>query len=280
MDISGFSGNGIVSHLFSGGEFFHAYLISGPAGSGKRKLASLMAAAIVCSAREGAPCGKCENCRKAFGGLHPDIFTLERPADKKDIAAEQVRAMRRDVFVVPNEAAARVFIIPRAEDLTTVDQNILLKVLEEPPEYAYFLLAAENPGSLLETVRSRCVELPLHPKAEEPGADPEAADAAETFFAVLRKKDGLALADFLFGLEKLDKAQFTAFLEQSIRTAEKLLKTAETGGKAPLPPEKLGKIITLFRRLYDDTELNISVGHMTGLILAELAEAPVRETRK
>lgn len=271
MDISGFSGNGIVSHLFSGGDFFHAYLISGPEGSGKRRLASLLAAAIVCSSKDNAPCGVCENCRKALAGLHPDIYTLERYPDKKDILIEQVRAMRQDVFVLPNEAAAKVFIIPCAEDLTVADQNALLKIIEEPPSYAYFLLAAENPGNLLETVRSRCVNLPLHPKTETSDSSPETRGAAEELFSVLQQKDSLALAFFLFGLEKMDKTQFGAFLEQAIRIAEAMLKTAETGGESPLPAVRLRKIIFLFQRLYNDMELNIGVGHMTGLILAELS---------
>ena len=69
----------------------------------------------------------------------------------------------------------------------------------------------------------------------------------------------------------MDNTQFGAFLEQAIRIAEAMLKTAETGGESPLPAVRLRKIVFLFQRLYNDMELNIGVGHMTGLILAELS---------
>ena len=75
----------------------HAYILSGPAGSGKRTLAGLLAAALVCDRRGGAlPCLSCAGCRKAEGGIHPDIVRVGD--DGKDISVAQVRALRADAY--------------------------------------------------------------------------------------------------------------------------------------------------------------------------------------
>jgi DNA polymerase-3 subunit delta' len=142
---------------------FHAYIISGPAGSGKTLAASVLASGFVCTASEGQkPCGRCAACRKAMHGSHPDIITAAMEG-KTSFLVSQARAVREDVFILPNEAARKVYILPDAAYMQPAAQNALLKVLEEPPEYAVFILISENASSLLDTVRSRCVEIAMRP---------------------------------------------------------------------------------------------------------------------
>jgi len=135
----------------------HFYLISGPEGSGKHTLASLLAAAILCSGAD-APCGNCPACRKLRSGNHPDFITVDDP-EHKTTAVKIVRQMRDDMFIRPNEADYKIYLFP--QELGIEGQNALLKILEEPPSYGVFILLTDNPEKLLPTVRSRCTELAL-----------------------------------------------------------------------------------------------------------------------
>ena len=141
------------------GRISHFYLISGPAGSGKRTLARLLAAAILCRSQE-KPCGTCPACRKVLGAGHPDFITIDDP-EKKTVPVDLVRQARSDMYVRPNESDHKIYLFPRGQDMAEPSQNALLKILEEPPSYGVFLLLTENPEKLLPTVRSRCTQLSL-----------------------------------------------------------------------------------------------------------------------
>lgn len=254
MKLDDLAGNAALKRQLSaqaqGRGLSHAYLISGPAGSGKRTLASLLAAAMVCTGRE-PPCGTCAGCKKALSGIHPDITHLDLPEGKREILIEQTRQMRANAFIRPNEAPRRVYIIHHADAMNTRAQNSILKLLEEGPAYAAFLLLAENPGSVLLTIHSRCEGLSLSPvtaaQAEEvlrkrfPGKDPgEIAAAAQRcggligraveelegtaggdiqaaaleLLSLIAGGDELELAAWCVGKEKLGREELIRLLEQ------------------------------------------------------------------
>ena len=168
------------------GRISHFYLISGPQGSGKRTLAKLLAAAILCR-DEDRPCGGCSACRKVLGAGHPDFITIDDP-EKKTIPVDLIRQARADIYIRPNESDHKIYLFPRAQDMGIPGQNALLKVLEEPPAYGVFILLTDNPEKLLPTVRSRCTELALNALPQEllqrelssrhPNADKAAISAA------------------------------------------------------------------------------------------------------
>ena len=147
----------------SRGRISHFYLISGPAGSGKRTLSKLLAAAILCKSAD-KPCHDCSACRKVMADSHPDLITVTDP-DHKNVAVKIVRRVREEMFVRPNEAEKKIYVFP--QELGIEGQNALLKILEEPPSYGVFMLLTDNPETLLPTVRSRCTELSLHSLPED-----------------------------------------------------------------------------------------------------------------
>ena len=133
--------------------------------------ARFLAAAHVCEG-EHKPCLTCRHCRKALEGVPPDVISVQ-DTEHKELTVEAVRALRKDVYIRPNEAERKVYIIADCRQLNERDQNVLLKIVEEGPPYAAFLFCAENASVLLPTIRSRCVEVKLSPTVEEGGAPDE-----------------------------------------------------------------------------------------------------------
>ena len=146
-----------------------AYLISGPEGIGKKTVTYPFAAALLCEApQNGRACLQCSSCRLLAGGAHPDLLFLSVPADKKSIGVEEVREqLIKEAYVRPFSAPRKVFVIEQGEAMTQGAQNALLKILEEPPSYAVFILLASAQDQLLETIRSRCLKLQLLPLSAE-----------------------------------------------------------------------------------------------------------------
>ncbi len=241
----------------------HAYILT---GSGAPALSKRIAAAAVCDASSGRPCGRCRHCRKAAAGIHPDIITISRLEDKAGILVDQARNLRADAYVVPNEADRKVYIIDPADKMNPQAQNALLKVLEEPPSAVIFLLVASNPNLLLETVRSRCVLLSDVSEEEEDAI----SDDAREFYRLLRGKDALALAEAILRLDLKKEKGYRENLSNLSRDVqrlamEELRATAAAGGD----PEPMMKIIEVFRRLDDYMAVNVSAGNLAGLLLEE-----------
>jgi len=139
-------GNAILNSTFS-----HAYIIEGNEGTGKRTLARMAAAAIICKSKTSRPCGTCESCRKILAGKSVDVISQEITK------VEQVRELKATINNSPSEYDYKIYIIENAQKMTIKAQNALLISLEEPPSDVIFFLLVNDAGSLLETIRSRAI---------------------------------------------------------------------------------------------------------------------------
>ena len=148
------------------GKVSHAYIIQGEAGSGKKLLAGIFAAALQCEEGGIEPCGHCQSCKQAVSGNHPDIRRITH--EKATIGVDDIRLqLNNDILVKPYSRPYKVYIIDEAEKMTEQAQNAMLKTIEEPPEYAVILLLTVNAKLLLPTILSRCILLNVRPVARQ-----------------------------------------------------------------------------------------------------------------
>src|SRR5437660_7180975 len=199
MSFSDFHGNSDLVHrlrdMLMRNHFPQAVILAGPAGSGKYTLALMLAKAMNCLSpivTDGLPdfCGKCSNCvcialsedldsrfaeavearenlretdkkeTRLFVQTHPDVLVIPPDPPQMMIKVDQVRRVIETIYYRPGEAKERVYIFTQSSFMKEA-ANSLLKILEEPPDFATIFLLTENPGELLPTIRSRSMVLQL-----------------------------------------------------------------------------------------------------------------------
>lgn len=184
------------------GHLSHAYIISGPEGSGKKTFARNAAAALLCENKKDgtgfAPCGYCASCKRALSENHPDIIRVTHEK-KNTLSVDEVRdEIVRDIDIRPYYGAYKIYIIEDAHLMLPQAQNALLKTIEEPPAYAVIFLLSDNADAFLDTIKSRSIRLDMEGlKSDVIEAELKArgtdADFARTACAFARGNLGLAI---------------------------------------------------------------------------------------
>lgn len=148
----------------------HAYLFSGPRGTGKTSVARILARAINCanlakiSDGLSAPCNNCHVCSEFISGRTLDLIEIDAASNR---GIDEIRAIRDAASFLPVSARRKVYIIDEVHMLTKEASNALLKTLEEPPEHLIFMLATTEPEKVPETIISRCQHLRFRRLPEE-----------------------------------------------------------------------------------------------------------------
>lgn len=226
----------------------HAYTII---GENRKELADTLAAALVCTGEE-PPCGGCSGCRKATQGIHPDIIRAD--AEGEGLKAEQVRKLRSDAYILPNEAPRKVYILEHAELLNPTGQNVLLKLIEEGPSYAAFLFLTPNPELLLPTIRSRCETIRAMGEETEAAAE----EGLQLAALILNRPSPADALPFFLSLEKKKREEIELILETT---------TAQLVARLPEQPTLL-PVLEELRSIQAACAFNISSGHLVGWLLS------------
>ncbi|MCD1261911.1 DNA polymerase III subunit delta' [Paenibacillus athensensis] len=147
------------------GKLSHAYIFSGPVGTGRMEMAMALAKAIYCKTSIDDACGECLECRKVEHGNHPDLHIVQ--PDGASIKIEQIRELQKEFAYRATASGTKIYMLQQADKMTVQAANSLLKFLEEPASQVVAILITENGSALLPTIQSRAQWIAFTPMPRE-----------------------------------------------------------------------------------------------------------------
>ncbi len=142
-----------VCHDIKNGKLSHSLILISPDSYALEQFSKNLVMALMCES-ENKPCGECEGCKKVMHNNNVDV--LYYPRSNKTVNSAEIEDLITNVYTAPYEADKKVFVINNANNIDAIQQNKLLKTLEEPPHNTYFILIATDTSNILQTIKSRC----------------------------------------------------------------------------------------------------------------------------
>lgn len=259
----------------------HAILISG-LDDEKNKIANLLARVVLCTG-EGKPCGVCNSCHKVQNNIHPDLIMYK--SEKAIIPIDDIRDIRNDSFVFPNDGEKKVYIINDADKMNAPSQNAFLKILEEPPSFTTFILVCTNSDSLLPTVLSRVAHLKLQSNSDYDVISDEIKEISRNIANSISTRDELEIFKTFLLCEKRKRDEMTSiysYLTAILRDAMVLeaipndLFTNDSESKSiceKLTADEIIKTMKIIDEAQRLTAQNVGVGHIVAMCAAKIAES-------
>ena len=157
-----------LNSMYANNRFPSGILLYGDRGVGKRTMAAYIACLLMCVDRkpDGSPCLECRACRNVLNRQHPDVIYPEHSGKLNGFSMETMRKLPFDAYISPNNGDRKLYVLDECDNFGAQQQNTLLKLIEEPPPFAHFVLTATAKDSLLETILSRVISIGV-PLCEE-----------------------------------------------------------------------------------------------------------------
>lgn len=267
------------------GRLSHAILINGGTCQLREAIALYLARFTVCDSQTDKPCEKCENCRKSRDNVHPDIYFLKKRSDRRFYRKQDVQAFCEGVYRTPNEANIKPLVLLELQDMNEECQNLLLRILEEPPSYTSFILTASSKNVVLDTVLSRVTKLDLGQERIEHKKESKCVDIARSIAKSILSPDEFDIIKASCELDKNKQLFEDVLFELVLIFRDALFKSYENGGQisyahkeaadlsATLTKKQLMTLYDTASRLLEQTDLNKNKALMTASLTSQLRQA-------
>lgn len=279
-----------IAETVAAGRFPHACIIEGGSEEYRLELARKIAGALICGNKETVPCGICSHCHKALKHIHPDIEEYYPKTDKgkkeEAFSADYVRDIRDKVFIIPNEADKKIVILSNAQRMNDTGQNSLLKILEEPPGYAYFIFLCPSKDYFLDTILSRVTVWSLSGGTEAEGAAFTREELAEAAEKMMKAMLSGSEYEIMKSASVFDKNQ--KLLQETLPVIKEILATAlrikynapeETGFEtaaetaAKLPAKSIAELIDFIDELWESMNYHVNLNLAISRLSSRLRKA-------